>query len=163
LSADKGNEYWKLRSTDGRDTIYTPVSLLDKSNEYFQWCIDNPLEEQISYHYQGAVVKDTISKMRPFTISGLCNFMDICVKTFNNYEKKEDFIQVTTRVKQIIFNQKFEGAAANLLNPNIIARDLGLIDRQDVKSDDKPLNQSIPLVLSDGRTYEDLKDELKPE
>lgn len=35
-----------------------------------------------------------------------------------------------TRVEQIIRQQKFEGAAAELLNPNIIARDLGLADKK---------------------------------
>jgi hypothetical protein len=34
-------------------------------------------------------------------------------------------------VEEIIRTQKFEGASADLLNPNIIARDLGLADKQD--------------------------------
>ena len=34
-------------------------------------------------------------------------------------------------MEQIIRTQKFEGAAAELLNPNIIARDLGLADRSE--------------------------------
>lgn len=36
-------------------------------------------------------------------------------------------------------------------------------DRLDVTSDGEKINSSIPLVLDDGRTYEDLKNELKPE
>lgn len=37
-------------------------------------------------------------------------------------------------------------------------------DKTDITSGgEKIQNQSIPLVLSDGRTYEDLKNELKPE
>ena len=35
-------------------------------------------------------------------------------------------------IEKIIYRQKFEGAAAGLLNANIIARDLGLRDKQDV-------------------------------
>ena len=34
--------------------------------------------------------------------------------------------------RQIIYTQKFEGSAAGLLNPNIIARDLGLNDKQEL-------------------------------
>lgn len=36
-------------------------------------------------------------------------------------------------------------------------------DKLDVTTDGEKLNSSIPLVLEDGRTYEDLKNELKPE
>ncbi|RCZ57579.1 DNA-packaging protein [Escherichia coli] len=35
----------------------------------------------------------------------------------------EDFCGVTTRAEDIIYDQKFSGAAADLLNANIIARD----------------------------------------
>ncbi|WP_336716287.1 hypothetical protein [Chryseobacterium mucoviscidosis] len=36
-------------------------------------------------------------------------------------------------------------------------------DKLDLTTDGDKLNSSIPLVLEDGRTYEDLKNELKPE
>jgi hypothetical protein len=35
----------------------------------------------------------------------------------------------------VILDQKFTGAAADLLNPNIIARDLGLTDKKEVSGD----------------------------
>ena len=38
-------------------------------------------------------------------------------------------------MKQIIKTQKFEGAAAELLNANIIARDLGLADKKELGGD----------------------------
>jgi hypothetical protein len=40
------------------------------------------------------------------------------------------------RVEDAIFRQKFEGASADLLNANIIARDLGLADKKDLSSTD---------------------------
>ncbi|WP_290688531.1 terminase small subunit [Haematobacter sp. UBA3484] len=43
-----------------------------------------------------------------------------------------DLSEVITRVEQIIRTQKFEGAAADLLNPNIIARELGLADKTEM-------------------------------
>ena len=74
-----------------------------------------------------------VPKMRAFTIQGLCNYIDISVKGFNLYEDREDFIPITTRVRQIIYNQKFEGAASGFLNANIIARDLGLVEKSESK------------------------------
>jgi len=46
----------------------------------------------------------------------------------------DDFVGVTTRAEEVIYNQKFAGAAAGLLNANIIARDLGLSDKKDINS-----------------------------
>lgn len=137
MAALKGNEYWKLRSKDGRDKIFeTPEIFLDACNEYFKWCVDNPLLESIPMKRKISRDEEVIEmievpKMRPFTIQGLCNYLDISVKTFALYEERQEFIPVTTRARQIIYNQKFEGAASGFLNPNIIARDLGLVDKKE--------------------------------
>lgn len=42
------------------------------------------------------------------------------------------FSDICTRVREIIYEQKFTGAAAGLLNPMIIARDLSLRDKSEV-------------------------------
>lgn len=88
-----------------------------------------------------------LPKMRPFSLEGFCNYADIVINTFKNYEKLEvdadsteeekkkakDFLIVTSHVRQIIENQQFEGAASGFLNANIIARKLGLADKQETK------------------------------
>jgi hypothetical protein len=59
--------------------------------------------------------------------------LNIDEDTLNTYGKADthkEFHGVVTRVKDIIYTQKFEGASAGLLNPNIIARDLGLADKK---------------------------------
>ena len=66
------------------------------------------------------------------TIMGLCQFLDISEDAWADYRVRQDFGGVTTRVEQAIRQQKFEGAAAEFLNPNIIARDLGLRDKQEL-------------------------------
>ena len=66
------------------------------------------------------------------TLWGLTLFIGMSTTTWGKYRLKKDFIDITTRVEQIIKHQKFTGAAAGLLNPNIIARDLGLSDKQDI-------------------------------
>lgn len=64
------------------------------------------------------------------TLSGLCTFLDITEETWRSYREKPDFLGVTTRAESTIYQFKFEGTAAGLLNPNIIARDLGLIEKR---------------------------------
>lgn len=129
MAAPEGNKFWEKRSSSGRDPIFKKSDELWKvCQEYFDWVEANPLKEDKVFQYQGAIVRDSVSKMRAMTIGGMCTFLDICEKTWANYREKEDFLQVITRVERIIRDQKFSGAAADLLNPNIIARDLGLKD-----------------------------------
>ena len=45
-------------------------------------------------------------------------------------KRDEAFSELTAMIDSIIRTQKFEGAAADLFNANIISRDLGLVDRQ---------------------------------
>ena len=143
MAAPEGNEYWKLRTKDGRDKIFdTPEQIVDAANEYFEWIQDNPLKEQLTYHSAGIITQAYGNKMRAMSLEGLCNFLDIHVDTFKLYENRQDFIGVTKRIRQIIDNQQFEGAASGFLNANIIARKLGLTDRTDVTTDGKQLPQA---------------------
>lgn len=129
MAAPKGNRFWEARSSHGRKPIFgSPDDLWGACVEYFLWAEEHPLEEEKLFHYQGEVVSGTAAKMRAMTLSGLCIFLDIARCTWDDYCNKDDFSLVTTRVREIIDTQKFAGAAADLLNPNIIARDLGLKD-----------------------------------
>lgn len=157
MAAPIGNEYYKIRTKDGRDRIFkSPEDLLNACNEYFQWVIDNPLMESQVVN-RGSTTVDAegnktttgysiieMPKMRPMTLIGLCNFIDIALNTFKEYEKRKDFLPVTTRIRHIIENHQFEGAASGFLNPNIIARALGLIDKREME-----VRQQPPLFKTD--------------
>ena len=127
-----GNRFWELRSKHGRDKLFaTPELMWEAAKEYFEWCESNPL---IEIDYKG---KDAdrveLPKMRAFTMQGLCLYLDCNTRYFNQFKETctSDFSSVITRIEEIIFNQKFTGAAAGFLNPNIIARDLGLVDKKE--------------------------------
>lgn len=135
MAAPKGNSYWQFRGKHGRDYVYTPEQLWDEFCQYSQWLEENPLLEEKGFAFQGVVTKEDFSKMRAMTIKGFCLFADIEERTFRNYRINKDFIPITSRIEDCIYTQKFEGAAAELLNQNIIARDLGLIDKQDIKQE----------------------------
>lgn len=145
MAAPAGNRFWEQRSKHGRNPIFAgPDDLWDACCEYFQWVEDNPLFESKPFAYQGVVVQEPVAKMRAMTIDGLCIFLDVARDTWNNYREREDFLAVCMRVEQIIRTQKFQGAAADLLNPSIIARDLGLADKSELSGPDGgPLKTSI--------------------
>lgn len=143
-----GNQFWKLRSKHGRDKLFaTPELLWEAACEYFEWCQENPLiahEAKVinigDFKSKVEIVK--VPKLRAFNLYELCIYLGCNTKYFNDLEEslrgKNDsvskgFSEVCTRIRETIFSQKFTGAAAGLLNHNIIARDLGLVDKQENK------------------------------
>lgn len=129
MAAPEGNQFWKQRSSHGRNPKFASADdLWAACEEYFQWVEDNPLWTSKTTQFQGSPVDLPEAKMRAMTIGGLCIFLDIDETTWRDWRGKEDFSTVITRAERVIYQQKFTGAAADLLNPNIIARDLGLKD-----------------------------------
>lgn len=130
MPAPEGNQFWKARTKHGRDSLFKcSESLWDACCEYFQWVEDNPLWENKVAQFQGGVIDMPVAKMRAMTLSGLCLFLDITRETWSQWRKREGFSDVITKAEEVIYSQKFAGAAADLLNANIIARDLGLSDK----------------------------------
>ncbi|WP_291972562.1 DNA-packaging protein [Candidatus Symbiopectobacterium sp.] len=134
MAAPKGNRFWEARSSHGRNPKFdSPEALWSACCEYFEWVEEHPLWEMKAFSYQGEVTQEPIAKMRAMTLTGLCLFLDIAESTWQLYRAREDFMVLTTRAEKVIYDQKFSGAAADLLNANIIARDLGLKEQSQVE------------------------------
>ncbi|MDR6818494.1 hypothetical protein J2X76_003671 [Neorhizobium sp. 2083] len=133
MAAPKGNQFWKARSSHGRKPIFVDADhLWTACAEYFEWVDAHPMQDAQAFAYQGKVKVQALPKMRAMTLNALCLFLDISQMAWADYRTREGFSEVTTRVEDIIRSQKFEGAAAGLLNANIIARDLGLAERSEL-------------------------------
>ena len=135
MAAPLNNQFWKLRSTHGRDlTFSTPEKLWESCCEYFE------ATDQRKWVKKDWVGKDAFEVKRetetPYTLTGLFVFLDIVKQTWANYREKEGFVDVIARVEQIIYTQKFEGASVGAFNANIIARDLGLKEQSEVAVSD---------------------------
>lgn len=130
MAPPKGNQFWKMRAKHGRDKLFaSPELLWEACCEYFEWVAANPLWESKAFAFQGVVTIEQLPKMRAMTLDGLTLFLDIDRRTWNAWRDQEDFSEVVMKADQVIREQKFAGAAADLLNPNIIARDLGLTEK----------------------------------
>ncbi|MBD2703796.1 DNA-packaging protein [Spirosoma sp. BT702] len=137
MAAPKDNEFWKLRAKHGRDKLFeTPALLEEAAYEYFSWCQDTPLYRT---DFRGKDADEVhIPLPRPFTLTGLCLYCDASEqfwRTFKASGPSEDFLAVISRIEQIIYTQKFEGAVVGLFNANIISRDLGLVDKKEVAAE----------------------------
>lgn len=175
--APVGNQFWKLRSKHGRDKLFaTPELMWEAAAEYFQWCDDNPLhmveqsrggksKKEIQVGEEGVNQVDTglveLPIMRAYTLQGLCLYLDANTKYFNEFaeglkgkedQMSKDFSYILTRIREVIYNQKFTGAAAGLLNANIIARDLGLSDKKEHTGEGgTPLAAPVIIFKTEGK------------
>jgi hypothetical protein len=132
MPAPKGNAYWRQRYSHGRSPKFeTADAIWQACVEYFDWVEANPLHSAETVKFQGEARIVKVPKLRAMTIEGMCLFIGITHQTWTQYRARDEgFAEVTSQADSIIRTQKFEGAAADLFNANIIARDLGLADRQ---------------------------------
>lgn len=129
-----GNRFWEARSSAGpKPKFDNGDQLWAACVEYFNWVADNPLYTVQLVTFQGSATHEPVAKMRAMTIGGLCLFLDVEERTWRMWrDERADLIPVITQAEAVIYQQKFTGAAADLLNPNIIARDLGLADKKEL-------------------------------
>ncbi len=133
MGAPEGNQFWKLRSKHGRDKIFTsPEILWEACQEYFE---ATDKRKWIKTEFHGKDANECfVPNETPYTWTGLYLFLDISHQTWKDYEELKDFIEISTRVRNIIYTQKFEGASVGAFNANIISRDLGLKEQSEVES-----------------------------
>lgn len=149
MAAPIGNQFWKLRSKHGVDALFTdPKKLWEAAVEYFE------ATDKRKWVKKDWVGKDAIEVERetdtPYTITGLCIYLGCEVSWWRSFKGTETFLQkdfgtVYHSIDQIIYNQKFEGAAVGAYNANIIARDLGLRDGMNLAT---PPGETINLTLN---------------
>lgn len=119
----------------GERPKYSPIELLLTFDEYCKWCKENPL------YGQKVVDKELVpeARMRAMTEVAFCLWAGVHKETFRLWKLgavEEGYMQdAAIIIADCIYQQKFSGAAADMLNANIISRDLGLADKREVKTD----------------------------
>lgn len=138
---------------------YTPEELYEKAKEYIHEVQETPWvknEAIKSGDYAGQIIH--IPTARPLTIHGFCVFAGITTQTFYNYEKQEAYFDIITRIREVFYAQKFEGAAVGAFNPVIIARDLGL--REQVESKNENINVNVEPTPEEAKKIKESLDKL---
>ncbi len=133
--SDQDHRWWESRkrdikkSTPGRPPKFiSPKELYQACTEYFQWIDTHPLYKLKRYKNKGEFNFVRVKQMRPYTLTGLCLYLNISLEGWRYYKNsKREFLGVFTRVEMIIYCQKFEGAVLGFFKANIIARELGLM------------------------------------
>lgn len=147
-------ELWEIAKGPGKPPAFnSPQEMWDRAVEYFKWCGQNQIIEEKVGFFQGEPSSAFVGHSRPMTISGLCVFLNVDRQTYYNYKKNPEYFDITKSIDEAMFEQKFAGAATGQFNANIIARDLGLAEKQDITSNGN--------LLGKEKTDEEFMDQLK--
>ena len=122
---------WRLHKT-GRMTsveFFGPDDLWERCCNYFEWATDNPILEHKPYVSNGEDVNLQIEHPQVFTKEGLRSYLGISKNRYKELKEDPEYADVIERVETQIYVNKFNGAAANVMNPMIISRELGLRDK----------------------------------
>lgn len=114
----------------GRPPVWKNAQELEKTFlEYCQSLEENRLEE---IDYVGKNAEKVIRyKMRPTTIEGFCIYAGLTTTTFYNYQEKNEFLGIISRIKEFCRGNCFDLAASGFIKESIIARYLGLSDKKE--------------------------------
>lgn len=172
MGAPKENQFWRKRTKHGRDKLFkTPQILWEAACEYFKWVDDNPImvwEQRRMGFRKGPGRKpdrlQAIPMQRPYTMGAFCIFIDVGPRYFWEFEATNQrvindetstpeakelakgFSTVIDAIVNATKEQKFSGASVGIFNAQLIARDLGLIDRKEMEHKGLP-EQKTTYVL----------------
>lgn len=124
------HEIWRLRATSyGPQAKASPALLWAACCEYFELIESNPLQEEKLFSSKMGVERAVTSKMRAMSLRGLLVFIGLTRAEWNDLADADGFKIICETAENTMYAQKFAGAAAGLLNANLIARDLGLFEK----------------------------------
>lgn len=120
--------------TLGQPLRFTPDELENKIVDYFKWVDEENVQRKLR-RFEG-------EKLKPYTITGLCVYLDICRDTLIEYGKRPDYADAVKRAKLKVENYVEEG----LLNGSVNAiggifnlkNNFGWVDKIDIAANVQP-------------------------
>ena len=94
--------------------------------EYLDECENNPIKIQHPFNASGTVIYGETFKPKVPTVKGFLAWAKLGEGTY--YKYKKIYPEVIEWFENTVFNIKYTNAAAGVLSPNLIIRDLGLAD-----------------------------------
>lgn len=116
--------------------VEDPSQLIELAKGYFNWATDNPLIETKAFAHQGTAWNHEMDRVRAFTIKGFMIYSGLTNKEIKEFRLDPNYVEAMEWIDNVIYQQKFEYAAVDMLNSSIIARDIGLADKREVSGRD---------------------------
>lgn len=122
--------------------LSAPEELWYYALAYFHYCEENPIYESQLVKYPLRTELVAVPKMRAMSLTMLLNHAGISADEYQRVKALPEFAQVCKVIEDIIFDQKFTGAASGMLKEAMISRDLGLAEKVDHTSSDGSMSPS---------------------
>jgi hypothetical protein len=146
----------------GRPLDYTPMQLAEEFEKYIQSLTEDPIRVSSKYIRQSRkqrLMRDLDEKQqqerveeipRAPHISDFVNrWLGNTMGWWGNLSREEyhkdwqSFLYIKQYISNYVRNVKLNGAYANIFNPSIVARELGLADKQNVEQTVKQVNINV--------------------
>lgn len=122
--------------------IETPQKMWELFEKYVEHEVKNPMHK---VEYVGRDGSKALTPLpTPITFEGFECYLadkniiaDLGHYSANTNGDYEDYRTIITRIRNNCFVNNFKGAAVGLFNANLIAKKLGLIDKQELKTEGK--------------------------
>lgn len=156
--------WYLVKSNKGRPRLFAePEEMEQAAVEYFKYNSSRKWDkkELIKGGFDAGMICDVPSAI-PYTWEGLCRYLCANTKYFNDFrdrckteiadkeldpklrEKAKHFSEVIMWIGQVIYQQKFEGAAVGAFDRVIMSRDLQLVEKKEQGFTDKDGNRTDP-------------------
>ncbi len=131
--------------------IETPEKLWELFTEYVIYEQENPMTKREYVGRNGDAVDTPLET--PITFDGFeCYLADMkIIEHLSDYAANtngvyDDYSTIITRIRKNCFVHNFKGASVGLFNPSLIARKLGLTDKQEIKTEEKVTELNINVI-----------------
>lgn len=140
--------------------IESPEQLWLLFRKYKDWAKDNPRTKQDFVGKDGDEIERKLE--RPLSWVGFEVYLleRMIISDLGDYERNkenryQEFTTIIRAIKAYIEQDQFEGATVGIYKENIIARKLGLADKQEARQvdgagNDVPLGSVVSVILPDG-------------
>lgn len=133
--------------------IYNADTILQKFNEYIEYCFDVTNAIEIPELLKSGEMAGTQKELRiktPLTVQGFCVFASISFKTFYNYldeevQKDNEMLQICTRIHEYITGSLINNSLVGRINPMLASRLAGINETLNVNNtgDKQSINIAI--------------------
>ena len=105
---------------------YTPEQVFDLAVRYFTWAEANHIQAAETASFQGEVYESKIHKPRVFTLNGFRLFAGLSASVLEKWRREPGFSDVMDFIDGVVYEQKFQLAANNIVNAGFIGKEIGI-------------------------------------
>jgi len=147
MAIPEGNQLWELTCKQPHAKLFASSRLLWRAaGDYFRWCDEHPWVASKSKQKANGTETDEAPTQRPYSVAGFLLYIHLPESGWEQQKQTapEEVRQTMQRIESTIDTQLLEGALTGAFNATVVARKLGLADKQEhTGKDGTPLINTV--------------------